>query len=101
MNYHVYQVLATTRASLLPELPAEATVYEYSSLRTCDSVTVGWIPVLGQTVRYCVSASPVSFIDLRGHFRPYPNQCNLDNRLSTQFDFAVKQCQDVSANDNR
>ncbi|XP_046674217.1 protein NDNF-like isoform X1 [Homalodisca vitripennis] len=94
------EVLATMRTSPLPQLPPEVTVHEYESLRTCDSVTVGWVPTRSQFVRYCVSASRVSFTESQGHFWPQPNQCNLDNRLRSQLDFTVKQCQDFTANDN-
>ncbi|XP_054269200.1 protein NDNF-like [Macrosteles quadrilineatus] len=95
------EVLATTKPSLMPLLPTEAMVHEYSEMRTCESITVAWMPVTTQSVRYCVSASPVPVAESEAHFHPRPNQCNLDYRLRTQLDFAVKHCQDFSANDHR
>ena len=62
------------RNTSLPQLPEESRVHEYSSLKTCDSVTVGWVPAPEpQAVRYCVSAAFIS--DLDTDFRPRPNQC--------------------------
>lgn len=93
------------RGTSLPLLPEELKVNEYTSLRRCNSVTVGWIPALddqGQPMRYCVSATLLtstrrSEID----FRSRPNQCNLETRLKEEKDFSVRHCQDISANDNQ
>jgi hypothetical protein len=96
------QVLVTSRPGAkfpLPELPAEPLVHEYDSMRTCDSVTVGWIPSPDPLVaRYCVFAREDKLRELDTR---RPNQCALDSRLKKGSDFAVMHCQDRIPDDTR
>ncbi|KAJ9579506.1 hypothetical protein L9F63_004825 [Diploptera punctata] len=96
------EVLATTKPSVkfpLPELPEKPQVYEYDSMRRCDSVTVGWLPSPDpRASRYCVFAREDKRHDMENQ---RPNQCSLDLRLKKNLDFAVMQCQDKIPNDSR
>lgn len=92
------QIYASTRASSdlpLPKVPQDRHVQEYSSLRTCDSITIGWVPSPGpKTAHYCIVVKEGKITDVEG-FR-WPNQCTLENRLRKSADFYVKYCLDVN-----
>ncbi|XP_017778877.1 PREDICTED: protein NDNF [Nicrophorus vespilloides] len=76
----------------LPDLPNKPIVKEYVSLRSCDSVTVGWLPSPGQkTSHYCLVIKEGK---LRYGFKQ-TNQCGLENRLKKSTDFAAKYCKDI------
>ena len=100
--FFVLQVLATTKPSVkfpFPELPEKPQVYEYDSMRRCDSVTVGWLPSPDpRASRYCVFAREDK---RRDQETQRPNQCSLDLRLKKNSDFAMMQCQDKILNDSR
>lgn len=67
---------------------------EYLSLRTCDSVTIGWVASPGpKTAHYCIVVKEGKITDVEG-FR-WPNQCTLESRLRKSADFYVKYCLDV------
>ncbi|GLV39504.1 nord [Carabus blaptoides fortunei] len=91
------EVLATTRPSVkfpLPNMPSEVQVYEYASLRRCDSVTVGWLPSPDQrAAHYCLVVREGRLREMEGY--RMPNQCGLESRLKKSADFAVKYCQDI------
>lgn len=96
---HCYrQIYASTRASSdfpLPKDPQDRHVQEYLSLRTCDSVTVGWVPSPGpKTAHYCIVVKEWKITDVEG-FR-WPNQCTLESRLRKSADFYSKYCLDVA-----
>lgn len=75
---HTLEVLATVHADRfpLPQLPPSTRLHEYESLRSCSSVTLGWVPASdgGDSLRYCVA--------VRERFKDddvpaKPNQCSL------------------------
>lgn len=92
------EIYATTRSSTripLPAIPSKATVKEYVELRSCDSITIGWIASPGQKIgHYCVVIKEGRLKENEG-FR-FPNQCGLEKRLKKSADFAVKYCSDVA-----
>ncbi|PSN56010.1 hypothetical protein C0J52_13710 [Blattella germanica] len=95
-------VLATTKPSVkfpLPDLPEKPQVYEYDSMRRCDSVTVGWLPSPDpRAARYCVYAREDKRRDAENQ---RPNQCSLDTKLKKNPDFTMMHCQDKIPNDSR
>lgn len=75
-------------------MPTEAQVYEYNSLRKCNSVTVGWMPSPDRrAAHYCLVVREGKLRELEGY--RMPNQCGLENRLRKSADFAVKYCRDI------
>lgn len=75
-------------------MPSEAQVYEYASLRGCDSVTVGWLPSPEpHASHYCLVVREGRLRELEGY--RMPNQCGLETRLKKSTDFAVKYCLNV------
>ncbi|KAI5748607.1 hypothetical protein M8J76_000566 [Diaphorina citri] len=82
------EVLATMRSRAMdtfPDLPQNTKVKEYTSLRECDSVFVGWYPgpTTSNMVRYCIKATevPKRFAWNLTAFDSKPNQCGLDAAL--------------------
>lgn len=77
----VLQVFATTTSSVFnpfPEMPRLPAVKEYKTMRTCHSVTVGWIPPNGMhTATYCmvVKQGKINHREYKG------NQCNEKGQL--------------------
>ena len=62
----------------LPQLPEEPNLYEFKSQKTCNSVTIGWIPVYDTSVNtYCVTVWENGKFNYADLFRGY-YQCNLD-----------------------
>lgn len=74
-------------------MPFQLSVKEYVSLRTCDSVTVGWYASPSKKLtRYCLVVKEGRLREMEGY--RMPNQCGLENRLKKSADFAVKYCID-------
>ncbi|CAH0384553.1 unnamed protein product [Bemisia tabaci] len=95
------EVLASTNSTTLskfPVLPASATVYEFKWLRTCRSVTVGWVPV-----KRLPSESPVSYCvyafrrDPDDDWDPSPDQCKPEARTKDISSLAAVECHRYSA----
>ncbi|XP_018323989.1 protein NDNF-like [Agrilus planipennis] len=93
------EILATTRplSSIpLPDLPSDLTVEEFSSLRQCNSVTIGWIPSTeSDSILYCVNIKQIRFKELEMY--EVPNQCitNGDKRAKKSKENTTKYCKDI------
>lgn len=86
----------------LPHLPEDPNLYEFKSQKSCNSVTIGWIPVNDTSVNtYCVVVwenRKFNYADIfRGYF-----QCNLDNLpkkksllSSTSDSYVSSECEDM------
>ncbi|CAH1407759.1 unnamed protein product [Nezara viridula] len=73
------QVTATTKGLDDPVLPELAVVHEYKGLRTCNQLTLGWVPVHGEAV-YCITATQVRRKDV---FHQMPDQCAVEQALNS------------------
>nr|CAH7722945.1 unnamed protein product [Callosobruchus chinensis] len=96
------EVIASTKPlpkAFLPAMPSTTSLNEYQSLRTCDSVTIGWLPVPGRTVsHYCISAREGELEQVNNMERLY--QCPAKNRkLKKADDYVLKYCKDIAHSD--
>ena len=84
--------MASMRGLRLPEMPKDRSIHEYMPLRTCKSVTVGWLPILNvipdEDVTYCIRAH-----EAHKSYSYKSNQCHLED-LPNSLDYQV-QCQDI------
>ncbi|VEN63532.1 unnamed protein product [Callosobruchus maculatus] len=100
-RYYI-KVLASTKPlprAFLPAMPSTTSLNEYQSLRTCDSVTIGWLPVPGRTVsHYCISAREGELEQVNNIDRLY--QCPAKNsKLKKADDYVLKYCKDIAHSD--
>uniref|UniRef100_A0A8D8YVR3 Protein NDNF n=1 Tax=Cacopsylla melanoneura TaxID=428564 RepID=A0A8D8YVR3_9HEMI len=94
------EVLTTMHSRAMdtfPDLPLNTKVKEYTSLRECDSVYVGWFPgpITSNMVRYCIKATelPKRIAWNITTFDSKPNQCGLDARLKkSSKEYSTTQC---------
>lgn len=99
----LFKVVASMQGATQPLglLPEEAHVIEYTGLRQCNSVTVGWQPVYQhEEAHYCIRATELPSHSTEAQLTPLRlNQCGLDARLKASTDFYITQCLDRSPND--
>ncbi|CAH1964724.1 unnamed protein product [Acanthoscelides obtectus] len=93
------EILASTKQlskALLPPMPHTTSLNEYKPLRTCDSVTIGWIPVPGRAVsHYCISAREGELEQVNSMACPAKN-----GKIMKADDYVVKYCKDIAQSDN-
>ncbi|XP_014285300.1 protein NDNF [Halyomorpha halys] len=90
------QVTATTKGLDDPVLPELAVVHEYKGLRTCNQLTLGWVPVQGEAL-YCVTATQVRRKDV---FHQMPDQCAVEQALNS-LAYSVLQCSQIVPKENQ
>lgn len=90
------QVTATTKGLDDPVLPELAVIHEYKGLRTCNQLTLGWVPVSGEA-QYCIIATQVKRKDV---FRQLPDQCAVEQALNS-IAYSVLQCTQISPKENQ
>nr|CAI5843076.1 unnamed protein product [Callosobruchus analis] len=100
-RYYI-KVIASTKPlpkAFLPAMPSTTSLNEYQSLRTCNSVTIGWVPVPGRTVsHYCISAREGKLEEVNNIERLY--QCPAKNgKLKKSDDYDLKYCKDIAHSD--
>lgn len=83
-------MFATSRSdsSPLPELPSTVALHDYPGLRTCDSVTIAWLPSPDPLVsRYCIQVRDET--RQKQPFFKKPNQCHLPDTPSKHRDLSI------------